>query len=212
MLVQPEGVGWIEVICGPMFSGKTEELIRRIKRAHIARQSVQVFKPVIDDRYSRTEICSHAGRTLEAVCVRDVSELRAAVRDTVMVVGIDEVQFFGDEVLALCEELADRGVRVICSGLDQDSAANPFGPMPDLMAMAEFITKQLSICVECGHPANRSHRVVDSTGGAQIQVGAADSYVALCRGCYNSARHLAAERARQTALPLSPISDSEDLS
>ncbi len=212
MIVQPEGAGWIEVICGPMFSGKTEELIRRLKRALVARQSIQAFKPVIDDRYSRTQIASHAGRTLAADCVRSVAELGAMLRDDVRVVGIDEAQFFGDDLCDLAEALADRGVRVIIAGLDQDYLGRPFGPMPSLMSIAEFVDKELAICIECGSPGSRSHRVLDSAPGMQIQVGAADSYVALCRRCWRTARNEALRIAAQTALQLGPEPPDEVLS
>jgi len=174
--------GWLEVVCGPMFSGKSEELIRRLRRAVIARQAVQVFKPKIDDRYAATAIVSHSRLSLEAQVAATSAEIAALVLPETRVVGIDEVQFFDDGVVALCERLALSGARVIVAGLDQDYTGAPFGPMPALMSVAEYVTKSLAICMQCGAPAGRSQRLVPS--GGQVQVGAADTYEARCRKCH----------------------------
>ena len=179
---QPKGIGWIEVICGSMFSGKTEELIRRIKRALIAQQVVQVFKPQVDDRYHKTDIVSHDKRKIESVTVNKASKILEHLSSDTEVVGIDEAQFFGTEVIEVVEELANRGVRVIITGLDQDYLGQPFSPMPDLLAISEYITKTLAICVKCGNPANRSFRL--SEGKNQVEIGADEKYEARCRKCY----------------------------
>lgn len=185
MVVQPRGTGWIEVICGPMFSGKTEELIRRLKRARIAQQRVQVFKPGIDRRYSSTEVVSHSEQRTEAVPVHEAGEILELVDRQTEVVGIDEAQFFEGSVVAVAEQLATRGLRVLVAGLDTDYRAIPFDPMPALMARAEYVTKLLAICVRCGNPANRTLRVA---GGAErVEVGAKDRYEAVCRSCHAAA-------------------------
>ncbi len=182
MVVQPRGTGWIEVICGPMFSGKTEELIRRLRRAEIARQRVQVFKPAIDDRYSRSAIVSHNRDKEQAIAVRSAVEILERVDADVDVVAVDEAQFFDERVIDVVERLADEGRRVIVAGLDTDYRGRPFEPMPSLVAVAEYVTKLLAICMECGNPANRSQR---RTGGAdQVEVGAQERYVAVCRRCF----------------------------
>jgi len=174
--------GWIEVIAGSMFSGKSEELIRRLRRAKIARQRVQVFKPEIDERFSRDHIVSHSEMRHESRAVRSAAEIRALVEPATEVVGIDEGQFFDSDLVAVVNELADRGVRVIVAGLDQDYMGRPFGPMPHLLAVAEYITKTHAICVRCGQPANYSQRTVEVEG--QVVVGAADAYEARCRRCF----------------------------
>jgi thymidine kinase len=171
--------GWIEVVVGSMFSGKTEELIRRLNRAHIAQRKVQAFKPVIDDRYDAVQIASHGGRTLMAQAVENLVELKGLLNDDVEVIGIDEGQFLGPGLVELCEELANRGKRVVVAGLDQDWKGQPFEPMDRLMAVSESVTKVLAICMVCGNPANRSQRVV--TGNDLFQVGAAEAYEARCR-------------------------------
>ena len=186
MIIQPRDVGWIEVVCGPMFSGKTEELIRRVRRARYARQRVQVFKPIIDDRYAAQAIVSHNHDSLPGMAVEDVAAIRAGLDPQAEVIGIDEVQFFGDDVTDLCQELANRGCRVIAAGLDQDYRAEPFGPMPRLLCVAEYITKLLSICVKCGNPAGHSFRL--ASDAQQVLVGATDQYEARCRRCYYSAQ------------------------
>ena len=179
----PRDTGWIEVICGSMFSGKTEELIRRLNRARIARQPVQCFKHQMDDRYDADRIVSHDRTALTAVPVPDPSSLADGIEPRTRVVGIDEAQFFDEGLVTLCERLADDGKRVIVAGLDQDYRGRPFGPMPHLMAVAEFVTKVYAICVVCGNPANRSQRV--SGGDEVVQVGTTDSYEPRCRRCFD---------------------------
>jgi thymidine kinase len=173
--------GSIEIIAGGMFSGKSEELIRRLRRAVIARQRVQVFKPMIDDRFASDDIVSRDDRRLKAIAVATSAELLARVEIGVQVVGIDEVQFFDDGVVEVCMQLADAGIRVIAAGLDQDYMRRPFGPMPALLAVAEEVSKMHAVCVRCGGAAHYSQRV--SGGDAQVQVGDA-SYEARCRSCY----------------------------
>jgi thymidine kinase len=177
-------VGWIEVICGSMFSGKTEELIRRLKRANFAHQRVQIFKPAIDVRYSDKNVVSHDRNSIEANNV-DSSQNILLLATDVDVIGIDEVQFFDDGIVDVCNQLADRGVRVICAGLDMDYLGKPFGPMPALMAVAEHVTKVHAICVKCGQPAHHSHRI--SGGDKLVMLGEQDKYEPLCRHCFNAA-------------------------
>ncbi len=176
------GTGWIEVIVGSMFSGKSEELIRRLNRARIARQKVQVFKPKIDARYSVEEIASHSGQKHDSTPVSSAAELMEQVRPDTQVVGIDEGQFFDMEIIAAVNELADSGKRVIVAGLDQDYTGKPFEPMPQLLSVAEFITKTHAICVKCGSTANYSQRTVESE--ERVEVGASDKYEARCRKCF----------------------------
>jgi len=187
MYNKPRG-GWVEVICGSMFSGKTEELIRRIHRAQIARQKVQVFKPAVDTRYAEREVASHNGMQWEAVPVESAAQVRDLVDPDTTVVALDEAQFFEDEVIELCEELADRGVRVVVAGLDTDFRGEPFGPMPALMARAELVHKLQAICVVCGGPASRTQRIVNGQPAAYddplILVGADEAYEARCRVCH----------------------------
>ncbi|MBL6976081.1 MAG: thymidine kinase [Deltaproteobacteria bacterium] len=171
--------GFIELICGPMFSGKSEELIRRLRRAQIARQRVQVFKSSLDDRYDEQQIVSHSEQALKAVVVKSSDELMGQVDDRVEVVGIDEVQFFDDGIVAACEKMANLGKRVIVAGLDLDYRGVPFEPVPQLMAVAEYVTKALAVCSRCGAPASRSQRITASD--ERIVVGAKDSYEARCR-------------------------------
>lgn len=173
--------GWIEIIAGGMFSGKSEELIRRLRRAVIARQRVQVFKPILDDRFSTEDIVSRDDRRLKASPVTSSAELLARVEIGVQVVGIDEVQFFDDGVVDVCMHLADAGIRVIAAGLDQDYMRRPFGPMPALLAVAEEVSKMHAVCVRCRGAAHYSQRV--SGGDAQVEVGDS-TYEARCRGCY----------------------------
>ena len=180
------------MVCGSMFSGKTEELLRRIKRARLARQKVQLFKPVVDDRYDAVKVVSHEGVGADALPVASARELATRVVDDVRVVGIDEVQFFDEGVVSVCEELANRGVRVICAGLDQDYRGVPFGPMPALMAVAEFVTKLHAVCTSCGGEASRSQRLVAAEG--QLFVGGSAAYEARCRRCF-VAEVIEAERA-----------------
>ncbi len=174
--------GWIEVITGSMFSGKSEELIRRLRRAQIARQRVQIFKPVIDDRYSEMAIVSHSDMKIPSVDVASSAELLSMVEPATEVVGIDEGQFFDNGLTEVCARLAGDGKRVIVAGLDLDYRAVPFEPMPQLLASAEYITKTLAICMVCGGPANRTQRLVASHD--LVLVGASGTYEARCRHCY----------------------------
>jgi thymidine kinase len=180
--------GWIELICGSMFSGKTEELIRRVKRAQIAKQKVQVFKPVIDTRYEPEKVASHSGAQMEATIVHEARDILVLVEDDTSVVAIDEVQFFDWTITDVCSKLADRGLRVIAAGLDMDFRGEPFGPMPVLMAQAELVDKLQAICAHCGAPASRTQRLVDGHPASYrdpvIQVGASESYEARCRVCH----------------------------
>ncbi len=191
--------GWIEIIAGGMFSGKSEELIRRLRRALIARQRVQVFKPLIDDRFATDDIVSRDDRRLKAVAVSTSAELLARVEIGVQVVGIDEVQFFDDGVVDVCMQLADAGIRVIAAGLDQDYMRRPFGPMPALLAVAEEVSKMHAVCVRCRGAAHYSQRV--SGGNAQVEVGDS-SYEARCRSCYELYKAAAQENpAVQLTMP-----------
>lgn len=174
--------GHIEIITGGMFSGKSEELVRRMRRAAIARQRVQVFKPKADTRYDETRLVTRDKRELDAIPVADSTELRQALELGVQVVGIDEGQFFDAGLVEVTMDLADRGVRVIVAGLDLDYLRRPFGPMPVLLALAEFVDKMHAICVRCGAPAQFSQRIAG--GGEQLQVGDAEAYEARCRRCY----------------------------
>jgi thymidine kinase len=176
------GGGHIEVITGGMFSGKSEELVRRLRRAVIARQDVQVFKPGADVRHDSGRLVTRDNRELAAETVSSSAELRAALRDSVEVVGIDEAQFFDHALCGLVMELADRGLRVIVAGLDQDYLRRPFGPMPPILAVAEYVDKMHAVCVVCGAPAHYSQRIAG--GGEQVQVGDVESYEARCRSCY----------------------------
>jgi thymidine kinase len=175
--------GWIEVITGSMFSGKSEELIRRLRRAQIAKQKVQIFKPLLDDRYSDDCIVSHSDMRIASQCVRSSDELVHRVDDDTDVVGIDEGQFFDANLPAAVNRLADRGKRVIVAGLDQDYLGRPFEPMPQLLAIAEYITKTHAICVVCGDPANHTQRLVASSD--RVLVGATGMYEARCRHCFD---------------------------
>jgi thymidine kinase len=177
----PQNIGWIEVIAGCMFSGKTEELIRRIRRAQIARQKVAIFKPKIDTRYSADHIVSHSDAKLQSTAVAGSAEILTLAGDA-LVVGIDEGQFFDMGIVEVVEELANRGKRVIIAGLDQDYRGKPFEPMPQLLAVAEYITKTLAICVVCGNPADRTQRTTSAS--ERVLVGAKDSYEARCRRCF----------------------------
>lgn len=177
----PVGTGWIEVIAGCMFSGKTEELIRRLRRAKIAKLNVMIFKPKIDDRYSKKEIVSHSDQSLPSTMVespKDILELS----NNAQVIGIDEAQFFSEDLPDVCNKLANQGKRVIVAGLDQDYRGIPFEPIPQLLAQAEYITKTLAICVNCGNPADKTQRTVKTKD--RVVVGAADSYEARCRKCH----------------------------
>jgi thymidine kinase len=178
----PRDVGWIEVICGSMFSGKTEELIRRVRRAQYAKQKVQLFKPALDERFGTGRIASHDQRAIPCVPLASIGDLRDHLERDTAVVGIDEGQFFSEDLVPICEDLASRGLRVIVAALDQDYRGEPFGAIPRLLCVAEYVTKSLAICVRCGNPANRSQRV---RGGREtIQVGAGDAYEPRCRACF----------------------------
>src|SRR5512132_4069081 len=187
--IPPQRGGWLEVICGPMFSGKSEEMIRRLRRAEIAGQRVVIFKPLIDDRYDADDVVSHAGARMRAVPVSSVAEVTTHA-EGFDVVGIDEAQFLGDGVVAAALELADRGVRVVVAGLDQDFRRLPFGPMPALLTHAEFVDKLQAVCHRCGGPATTTQRLVDGRpapySGETVVVGAAEQYEARCRGCHEA--------------------------
>lgn len=174
--------GSIEVICGPMFSGKTEELIRRVKRAQIAKQRLQIFKPAIDVRYDETKVVSHSSQTVSSEPVEKAVDILLNLKDTTRIVAIDEVQFFDQDIVKVVRKLADRGYRVICAGLDLDYRGVPFGPMPMLLALADNVQKIQAICTVCGAPATRSQRLTDAT--ATVLLGETDAYEARCRSHY----------------------------
>jgi len=174
--------GWVEVICGSMFSGKTEELIRRLKRARIAKMNVEIFKPKLDTRYDEVNVVSHDSNFIHSTPVDASSQILSLVNN-VEVVGVDEAQFFDDELPAVCEALANRGLRVIVAGLDMDYLGKPFGPLPMLLAQAEYVTKVHAICMNCGNLAHISHRIVNNK--SRIMLGEQESYIPLCRTCYN---------------------------
>jgi thymidine kinase len=173
--------GWIEVVCGSMFSGKTEELIRRLHRARIARQKVEIFKPAIDVRYDEVNVVSHDANAIPSTPVQNASQILLYANDA-DVIGIDEAQFFDDQLLDVCNQLASKGIRVIVAGLDMDFMGRPFGPMPGLMAAAEYVTKVHAICMNCGELAQYSHRLV--VNNEQVMLGETDKYEPLCRNCY----------------------------
>ena len=179
---QQGNLGWIEVICGSMFSGKSEELIRRLRRAQIGRLRVQIFKPRMDDRFSEDHIVSHSEMKIKSQLVAQAREILDLVDGRTQVIGVDEGQFFDMELVYVCNRLADMGKRVIVAGLDQDFRGKPFDPMPQLLSIAEYITKTLAICVRCGAPANRTQRLVQNSD--RLLVGAVDAYEARCRLCF----------------------------
>jgi thymidine kinase len=181
-LPTPHRTGWIEVVCGSMFSGKTEELLRRVKRARLARQRVLLFKPRVDNRYDEVKVVSHEGDNADAIPVSSAEELASLVSPGTAVVGIDEVQFFDPGIVMAAESLASRGMRVVAAGLDQDWRGIPFGPMPNLLAVAEYVTKLHAVCTRCGAAATRSQRLVAAEG--QLFVGGAAEYEARCRACF----------------------------
>ena len=180
--------GWIETISGCMFAGKTEELIRRIKVLEFAKKEIMVFKPQIDNRYSDTKVVSHAGSSVESHVISDAAEILEMVKPTTQVVAIDEAQFFDDNICDVANELADRGIRVMCAGLDTNFKGEPFGPMPLLITEAEFVTKLAAVCNKCGAPATRTQRIINghpaSYNDPIILVGASESYEARCRHCH----------------------------
>ncbi|MBK6836472.1 MAG: thymidine kinase [Bacteroidetes bacterium] len=177
--------GWIEVICGSMFSGKTEELIRRMRRAQFAKQKVEIFKPAIDTRYHEEDVVSHNETSIHSTPVPSSANIILLAND-VEVVGIDEAQFFDDELVNVCNQLANNGVRVIVAGLDMDYTGKPFGPIPALLATAEYVTKVHAICMQCGNLAQFSHRKTNDT--ALVVLGETDSYEPLCRACFDKAK------------------------
>lgn len=187
-MYRPINHGYIEAVIGPMYSGKSEELIRRLKRAKIAKQNVVVFKPKIDDRYSKEDVVSHSGNTINAIPISKPSQIYDFIDNKTQVVGIDEVQFFDEEIVDIAIELADKGIRVIAAGLDMDFKGEPFGPTPKLLAVAEFVDKIQAICSVCGQPATRSQRLINGQPAKYdepiIQVGAVESYEARCRKCH----------------------------
>jgi thymidine kinase len=182
MNITKGSIGWIEVVCGPMFSGKSEELIRRLRRAEIARQRVQIFKPGIDQRYANDHIVSHSELKIQSEGVQDWQELEKKLDWRTEVIGIDEAQFLGDGIVDLVVRLADLGKRIIIAGLDTDYLGRPFHPMPELLAVADDITKYLAICMQCGNPAKHTQRLVASE--ELVVVGAAGMYEARCRRCF----------------------------
>jgi len=192
---RPGSHGWIEVVCGSMFSGKTEELLRRLKRAQIAKQKVQIFKPVIDDRYSVDHVQSHDSNRMESRPIEKARDILKLVDDNTRVVGIDEAQFFDDSVIDVAQKLAYRGVHVIIAGLDMDYRGIPFGPMPKLLAIAEEVTKLSAVCVVCGSPASRTQRIAGATDPeSRVMVGAKDLYEARCRFCHEPGGTPSSER------------------
>ena len=194
--------GWIEVVCGSMFSGKTEELIRRIKRAQIARQKIQCFKPVIDDRYSKEHVMSHDASKVLSKPVEKSWQILESIDDNTRIVAIDEVQFFDEAIVEVCQKLANRGLRVITAGLDMDYRGQPFEPMPKLLAVAEYVTKLSAICMSCGGPASRTQRLVD--GSDRIAVGSKGMYEARCRFCHEVP---SAEKDRQLSFAATDVTN-----
>lgn len=187
-MYRPVNHGYIEVAIGPMYSGKSEELIRRMKRAKIAKQKIIVFKPAIDNRYSKEDVVSHSGDSIGAIPIKESKDIYGYLDEDIQVVGIDEVQFFDEKIVDIAIDLADKGVRVICAGLDMDFRGEPFGPTPKLLAVAEFVDKLQAVCSVCGQPATRSQRLINEKpakyGDPIIQVGAVESYEARCRECH----------------------------
>lgn len=177
--------GWIEVICGSMFSGKTEELIRRLRRAHIAKQRVEIFKPMVDTRYHEEYVVSHDKREINSTPVENSSQILLMTNYS-QVIGIDEAQFFDKNLPEVCNSLANQGVRVIVAGLDMDYRGNPFGPIPEIMAIAAYVTKVHAVCVQCGDLANQSFRKTEGDG--LIELGETESYEPLCRHCFFTAK------------------------
>ncbi len=188
-------LGWIEVVCGPMFSGKSEELIRRLRRVEIARQRVQIFKPGIDQRYSDDHIVSHSELKIRSVSVKDAADVESRLDLRTEVIGIDEAQFLGEAIVPFVVRLADMGKRIIIAGLDTDYLGRPFHPMPELLAVADEITKTLAICMQCGNPAKHTQRLIASED--LIVVGAAGMYEARCRRCFEP--NLAKQQTEKTA-------------
>lgn len=190
--------GWIEVICGPMFSGKTEELIRRVKLSLIAKQRVQVFKPQIDDRYASEYIISHSEQKVVCTPVKNSRDILDLVKDNTRIVGLDEAQFFDEGIIDVCQKLANRGMRIIAAGLDQDFMGKPFGKIPELLAIAESVSKQSAVCMVCGGPATKTQRLICSN--EQIVVGSGEAYEARCRVCHDP------ELTLEKEMPAIPVS------
>ena len=187
-MYRPVNHGYIETVIGPMYSGKSEELIRRLKRAKIAKQNIVVFKPQIDDRYSKEDVVSHSGDSIKAIPISDSNQIYDHLDEKTQVVGIDEVQFFNSKIVDVCEYLADKGVRVMVAGLDKDFRGEAFGVMPELLTKGEFVTKLTAVCAKCGSPATRTQRLVDgkpaSFDDPVVLVGAVDHYEPRCRHCH----------------------------
>ncbi len=181
--LKSRATGTVEVVCGPMFSGKTEELIRRLRLARIAKQRIQIFKPVIDNRYENEYITSHAEQKFLCTPIQDAKIILEQLQDSTRVVGIDEAQFFSLNLIEVCEKLANRGLRVIAAGLDQDYLGKPFGPMPQLLAIADDLLKLKAVCMVCGGEATKSQRITKDKG--QVVVGASEYYEARCRTCFD---------------------------
>jgi len=182
--IKSQRSGWIEVVCGPMFSGKTEELIRRLRRAQIAKLPVQVFKPAIDNRYSEDKVVSHSDIALSATPINDSFELKKAVLEETKVIGIDEIQFLDEGIIKVIESFVLSGKRVIVAGLDMNSNGEPFGVVPSLLAVAEYVTKVHAICQQCGNLATHSYRLPAYDNGNEVEVGAKDKYEPRCRTCF----------------------------
>lgn len=199
--------GWLEVVCGSMFSGKSEELIRRVRRASYGRQKIQVFKPKMDNRYAEKEVVSHNGTTVYAVPIQQSAEIIDLLETGTQVVAIDEVQFMDEEVVNIVQQLADEGIRVIVAGLDQDFRGEPFAPVPTLMTLAETVTKLQAICLSCGSPASRTQRLIDGRPASYddpiILVGASESYEPRCRHCHEVPGHPALESVKQKTIATS---------
>ncbi len=202
-------MGSIEVVCGSMFSGKTEELVRRLKRAQIARQKVQVFKPKIDNRYSSDHVQSHDATRILSIPVEHARNILDLVDDNTRVVGIDEAQFFDESIVEIAQKLAYRGMRVICAGLDMDFRGQPFGPMPRLLAVSESVTKLSAVCVVCGNPASRTQRTAGDQG--TVAVGAKEMYEARCRFCHEPDLDTYQSRLRASVHSLGSASNGNSL-
>ncbi|MGK0367745.1 MAG: thymidine kinase [Thermoproteota archaeon] len=200
--------GSIEVVCGPMFSGKTEQLIHRVRRAQIARQKVQIFKPAVDTRYHEEDVVSHSSQSIKSEPVTSSVEILLKLKDSTRVVAIDEIQFMDENIVKVVQKLARRGLRVICAGLDLDYLAKPFGPMPELVCIADQVSKITAICTVCGAPASRSQRLMGSTEATKEQflLGESDKYEARCRGHYEYP-----EEDDQVLLPLDSVMTNEEV-
>ena len=201
--------GWIEVICGSMFSGKTEELIRRLRRAMIAKQRVEIFKPSMDTRFDENYVESHSKQQISSKSIAKAQDILELIDPETRVVGLDEAQFMGPGLPGVANELANRGLRVVVAGLDQDYLGRPFEPIPQLMAIAEYVTKCQAICVVCGKPASRSQRIVADTD--RVRIGASEAYEARCRRCFDSSlsERMTASRRNDTEMSLLREADNQ---